>query len=115
MPFGTISGSTAQTFEPRQPGVYARAGLTFSDPADEFRITGASNKKDGSRAGSVTRLFQVDNTVNGATTREQAVVTLSISVPSNGSVTAAKADELAADISSFLTAETMSRLLQGEA
>lgn len=116
MPYGTISGSiSGQTFEPRQPGVYSLSGLTFSDPLNEFRVTGASTKKDGSRGGSVTRILQKDVTVGNSVARKQCIATLNISVPSDGALTAAEVDNLVADLSTFLTVSTVSRLLQGEA
>jgi hypothetical protein len=116
MSFNTINGSIAgQTFAERSRGIYAKSDLTFADPANEFRITGASLKKDGSRAGAVTRILQKDVTYEVGTKREQCVVTLNVSVPNTGSVSATEVDSLIADISEFLSADTVSRLLQGEA
>lgn len=116
MPFGTIIGSILnQIFEPRSPGLYARASASFADPKDEFRLSGASTKRDGSRSGAITRLLQIDVTTPGGIVRKQAVLTLNISVPSDGSVTSAMVNSMVEDVSLFVTETTVSRLLQGEA
>jgi hypothetical protein len=114
MPYGTITGSDLTTYAPRQPGYYVKSDLTYADPANEFRITGASPNKGGSLSGAVTRLLQKDVEVNGKTSRQAALVSLSISVPQEGHFTAAELDVLVADISEFLSPEHLSRLLQGE-
>jgi len=115
MPYGTITGSiSGQTFEPRSPGVYALSTLTFADPQNEFRITGASVKRDGSLSGSITRVLQKDVVVGNSSVRKGGFVTLNVSIPNDGSITAEEVDTLTADISLFVTSGNMSRLLQRE-
>jgi hypothetical protein len=114
MPFGTLTGSTGTTFEPRSPGIYSDSTKSFSDPLNEFRITGASTKRDGSRSGAITRVQQVDSEVGSTVLREQAVVNLNISLPSSGRIPASVAEAMIDDIGAQ-SAILLSRLLQGEA
>jgi len=113
MPFGTISSQT-KDYTPRSSGIYSLSTTTFSSPQDEYRMRAGSVRKDNSRTAGVTRVLQKDVTVNGVTNRIQAVVSLSVTVPNGSGFTAAEVDSLALDISNFLTADTASRLLQGE-
>lgn len=112
MPFGTIVSQT-KNYAPRSPGVYSLDTLTFGDPSDEYRISGASLGRDKLLRASVTRLKQIDLVVGSETVRKQLTVTLAISTPSSG-FTAAEIDSLAEDISVFLTSNTVTRLMQGE-
>lgn len=113
MPFGSITVNT-KTYEPRQPGFYSLSTAVFGDPLNEFRVRGASSSsKDGILRSSVTRVFEKDVTVGSDTMRKQCVVTISIASPTAG-FTGAEIDGLASDISEFLTASTISRLMQGE-
>lgn len=112
MPFGNIVAQTV-TYEPRTPGLYTKAGLTFDMPQNEFRIRGAMRGKDSVSA-SVTRVLQKDITVGSGVLRRNAVVTLNIQMPNLGGFTAAEIDSLVADISEFITGNVVSRLLQGE-
>jgi len=113
MPFGTITSQT-KTYVPRSTGIYSESTTTFASPQDEFRMRAGTVRKDKSIAAGITRVLQKDITVSGLTTRQQAIVSLSITVPSNSSFTATEVDSLALDISTFVTPETVSRLLQGE-
>lgn len=114
MPFGTIvSGSN--NFEPRSPGVYSLSTVAFGDPSNEFRLRGSSGvNKSGNQSASITRYVQKDVTVGGDTVRKNAFVTLNITMPSGTSLTATEIDNLIADISTFATSATITRLLMGE-
>jgi len=113
MPFGDISVNS-KTFNPRQPGTYVKSTVTFGDPTDEFRLRGGSSpSKDGLIRLSVSRVFEKDVTVASVTSRKGAIATLSIAIPNSG-FTASEMDVLASDISEFVSATTLTRLLQGE-
>lgn len=112
MPFGDIVVNT-KTYQPRQPGYYSESTINFGDPINEFRLSGATRDKNGLLRSSVTRLLEKDIDVNGSEVRKQLIVTLSISSPASD-FTGTEIDGLAADISEFLTASTVSRLMQGE-
>lgn len=112
MPFGDII-SQSKTYSPRSPGYYVDNTLSFGDPLNEYRIKGATESRDGLLRSTTTRVLQKDVTVEGETQRLQASVQLLIAVPQSG-FTAAELDSLAEDISTFFTAGTITRLLQGE-
>lgn len=112
MPFGNITVNT-KTFEPRQPGTYTLNTVTFGQPSNEFRIRGATPSKDGLLRTSVTRVLERDVVVGSSTVRKQCVVTLSVASPV-ADFTGSEIDGLASDISEFITASTISRLMQGE-
>lgn len=114
MPFGNIVAQTV-TFEPRTPGLYSKSGLQFTDPANEFRVRGGTPGKGGSTSSSVTRVLQKDVTVGSSVVRKSAALSLQIQAPTDGGFTSAELDSMATDIAEFLTATTISRLMQGEA
>lgn len=87
--------------------------LAFGDPSDEYRISGASTGRDGNLRSSVVRILQKDVVVGGDTLRKQCSVSLQITTPTAG-FTSAELDSLAEDISTFLTASSVTRLMQGE-
>lgn len=116
MPFGIITAQTL-TYEPRKPGVYERAGLALGSPSNEIRLTGATKSSKASRLSvSATRLVQKDFTAPGSTTvkRVEALVTVNIQLPNDGSFTSAEGDSLLIDINEFITASTLARLAAGE-
>lgn len=112
MPFGTITVNSA-TYEPRQPGIYSKSGLTFDAPSNELRIRGASRSGKVLSAG-VTKVLQKDVSTPSGTVRKTLPVTLSFQLEPDSSFTAADIDSAAIDISEFLTPATISRMLQGE-
>lgn len=115
MPFGTITSQTV-SYEPRQPGIYSKSGLSFDMPANEYRIKGAgrSSKSNQIVTATVTRYLQKDVAVGTAMERRNCVATLSLQLPAGGGFTATELNSLVEDISSFITDATVSRLLQGE-
>lgn len=112
MPFGTITVG-ASTYDPRTPGTYSKTGVTYDQPSNEFRIRGASFGKVSGSA-SVQRFMQKDVTVGGALERRSCTVTLQISIPKLGGFSPVELDDLATDIATFISTNTVSRLLQGE-
>lgn len=112
MPFGTIV-SNAKNYEPRQPGFYTLSTVVFGQPSNDFRIKGAIPSKDGILRSSVSRVLEKDVVVAGGSVRKNAIVTLSIATPA-ADFTGTELDDLASDISTFITAATISRLMQGE-
>lgn len=112
MPFGTIAVNS-KNFEPRGVGRYVLSTVAFGDPSNEFRVKGAAKGKDSLYRGSVARVLEKDVTVGSETTRKVASVALSLTIPSSG-FTAAEIDAMASDISEFLTAATITRLLSEE-
>lgn len=113
MPYGTIS-SQSLDYTPRNTGVYSLSTTDFSSPQNEYRMRGGVIRKDKSIGAGVTRVLQKDLVVGETTKRLQAVVSLSITVPSTGGFSPSELDGLALDLSNFVTADTVSRLLQGE-
>lgn len=111
MPFGTITAQTL-TYEPRQPGVYTRASLTFGQPDNSFIVRGRGGNAEPARC-SISRVLQKDIVVGGNTVRKSATVTLSIVTPT-ADFTPAEIDSMVADLSEFISATTVSRMLMGE-
>jgi hypothetical protein len=112
MPFGTITSQTVD-FAPRSPGIYTDDSVTFGNPTNEYRIRPATApNKDGNYRSSITRVLEKD--LGDPAVRKACVVTLSINIPNSG-FTSTEVDSLATDISTFLTADTVGRILQGEA
>lgn len=112
MPFGTITAQTL-TYEPRTPGTYVRSTVTFGSPSNEFRIRGGTVSKDGLIRTSISRVLEKDVTVGSQVVRRSVTLTCSIVTPS-ADFTAAEIDSLFTDVSEFITATTVSRMLQGE-
>jgi len=112
MPFGNITVNT-KTYEPRTPGTYSLSTTVFGQPLNEFRVRGAQKSKDKLLRSSVTRVYEKDVTVGTVVTRKQSVVTLNITTP-DADFSGADIDNLTSDISEFLTATIVSRLMQGE-
>lgn len=112
MPFGTITSQT-KTYEPRSPGVYSESTVAFGSPTNEYRVNGATRGRDNLLRSSVVRVLEKDYTSGGVTERKRLIVSLSITSPSVA-FTAAEIDSLAEDISVFLTASVVTRLMQGE-
>lgn len=111
MPFGTISVNT-KLYDPRSEGLYALSTLTFGNPKNEFRIKGGTVGKDGAYRASILRILEKDVTVNGSPIRRGCVIQLSITAPTDFTVT--EIDGLTSDISEFMTSNTITRLLAGE-
>jgi hypothetical protein len=103
-----------RTFTPRIAGQYMLSSVDFGEPVDQFVLRGGSQSKDGMLRASVTRHIEKDVVVlpGDNPTRKPMYVTLSITVPSVG-FTAADIDAATADISTFLTADMITYLLQG--
>lgn len=111
MPFGTITVNT-KSYDPRSVGVYSLSTLSFGNPADEFRLKGATIGKDGLYRSSVIRLFEKDVVVSGSTVRKAMLVNLGIQTSTD--FTAAEIDSRILDISEFVSSATLTRLLAGE-
>lgn len=113
MPFGPITVNS-KTFNQAGEGVYKLSTLTFGQPSNHFSVKGGSiNKGRTAVVTAVSRTLEKDVVIDGTTTRKSANVQLVITVPPSG-FTSAEVDVLASDISEFLTAGTLDRLLGGE-
>lgn len=112
MPFGNIVSQT-KTYAPRLPGIYELNTVTFGQPRDFFDVRGASKGKDGALRGSIARVFQKDVDINGSMVRKQMALVLSIAAYEAG-FTAAEIDSRIEDLSVFATADTITRIMQGE-
>lgn len=116
MPFGNITAQTI-VYEPRKPGTYIKSGLAIGAPLDEFRLSGATPSSRAKLLSvSVTRLKQKDFIAPGTTTpvRVNALVSINVQLPNDGSFTSAEGDSLLSDIAEFITPTTLSRLASGE-
>lgn len=113
MPFGNITAQTI-VYEPRNPGIYSKTGVTYEQPLNEFRVRGAAQTTAKVRVSNVSRVMQKDVTVGSTTERRQMTISLNITTPAPGGFTPAELDSAVADISEFITAATVSRLMQGE-
>lgn len=111
MPFGNIS-SQSLTYNDRGDGRYVLSTLGFGDPENLFVVRPAIPKQDPMRC-SVSRTLQKDVTVSGSTVRKNATVTVSIVTPP-ANYSATELDSLVTDLANFLTAETITRMFQGE-
>lgn len=112
MPFGVLTLNT-KTYNPRKEGVYVESTVTFGSPTNELRIYPAIKPdKNGILRGTVVRVTEKDD---ADSKRFPAIVTVSLSMPATGLFTATDADNMVDDISDFLTADTLTRIFQGEA
>jgi len=113
MPYSTIS-SGSDSFVPREPGVYVKDSVTFSDPTKELRVRGATRNKDKSLSGSLVYVEEKDVTNSaGATKRVSMIVTVAASVTPDFTEAQVKAGIKALYDFSQTTGFT-SRWLQGE-
>lgn len=112
MPFSPISVNS-KTFNQAGDGRYMLSGIAFGDPVDYFKISpGSRNAKTGLTSAAITRIKEKDVVVNGVTTRRSAQVSLPIQVPEG--FTSADLDAMASDISEFITAGILDRILGGD-
>lgn len=111
MPF--ILSANSVTFEPRGPGVSVKSTQTFADPTDEFRFRPGATK-NGVMSAGITRVKEKDVVSGSDTVRKNAVVSLNIQLPSDGSFSQSEIDRLVEDLSEGLSPSILSRLLQGE-
>lgn len=116
MPFGVLTAQTL-TYEPRKPGVYSLSTVALGAPSNEFRFSGANrNKVSKLLSVAVTRIRQKDVVPVGGTIpiRREAIATVNIQLPSDGSFTAVEASSLLLDIQTVLTAAILTRLASSE-
>lgn len=115
MPFGTLTLQTVN-YEPRKPGLYSKVGVTFADPQDNLQVRGAVPSKSGLLTAQVVRLKQKDviDPVTGKTRRTNATVTTIIQTAADSGFTPAELDSMASDNAEFITAITVSRMMQSE-
>lgn len=112
MPFGALTLNTA-TYNPRKDGVYVLSTVTFGDPSNELRIYPALKPdKNGALRATIVRVTEKEDAEDK---RFPALVTVSVAIPDNGLFTAADVDGMLDDISDFVTTDTITRVLQGEA
>lgn len=113
MPFSPIVVGS-NTFNQSGDGRYMLSTITFGQPSNYFSVKGGSLSKDRSViTAAVTRVLQKDLTVGTVTTRKDCSVQLVIQIPSVG-FTSTEVDTLANDISTWLTAAILDRVLNGE-
>jgi len=111
MPYGTIS-SNSISYAPRSVGVYAKSTLGLADPPNEFRITGNARSKS-IRSFAVTRVVGKDDSTSGK--RYLLIATLNVQLPREAKdFTESDIDGIVADISTFVTTDTIIRMLSGE-
>lgn len=104
--------TTTSTFVERSRGVYIRDSVQFGQPSNSLRIRPNTQVKNPSL--SIVRSKQVDVPSGAATLRIGANVSVTISVPAAG-FPIADLDVMLTEIAEFITAASLSRLLQGEA
>lgn len=113
MPFGNISVNS-KTFEPRSEGTYQLTGISFGSPTNEFRIRPAATPgKDGLLRASIIRVLEKDIVVGSSTVRKAGIAGLNIAVPPSDFL-GGELDAMVSDISEFITAGIISRVLSGE-
>lgn len=112
MPFGPFTLTGNRTFSERRPGSYTLDGLTFADPQSSITVNPGTRSKDRKSVNAtITRRTEK---VKADGTSVSASVSTTISVPPDGSFTAAEVDTLLSDINEFSTPQSVSRILQGE-
>jgi hypothetical protein len=113
MPFGTLTNGTI-SFAPLTAGLYRANTVTFGDPVNDFRISPAGRpNKDGAVRSAYQRVIEKDVTVGDTTTREVLTVTTSVNTKP-GVFTTAEIDAAISDHNTIITADLLSRSLQGE-
>lgn len=112
MAFNSITIGSV-TFVQTGPGLYQNNTVQFGQPDDLIKIIpGRQTQKNGPTLSTVSRIWQKDIAVGGVTTRQKMTVSLQFSVPVG--FTTAEADAMASEISTFITAATLNRILMGE-
>lgn len=113
MSYGSISVNT-KTFNERAEGNYYLSTLALGDPQDHIRLRGGAIRGDGKLSFGITRRKEADVTVNGDTTRVDAVINVNVILPKDGSVTASTLDDMFTDIAEFVTSATVTEMVQGK-
>lgn len=113
MPFGDIVIG-ASTFKPTQPGTYRESTTTYDGPQNELRITGATRTQSGNLVANVRYILEKDVTVGDDVLRKQCLALVEVRVPRDGGFTTTEIDTMIDNINTFLTGDTLNRVLQGE-
>lgn len=112
MPFGDIVVGS-QTFQPSQPGVYIDSTTTYDGPLNELRFTGASPTR-AVRATSSRYVLEKDVTSGDDVERRQALANIEIRVPKEGGFTVTELKDMLNTVTTAISEEILSRMLQGE-
>lgn len=113
MPYGNLTVG-AKEYGERMPGVYALSTLTFADPVDEIRLRQGSVRKDGQRTVGATRVHEKEVQATNGLVRKAAAVSVSITIPNDGTFTSTEIDTMLEDLSIVLTPQRISEMLQGK-
>lgn len=112
MSFHPITIGT-KVFNETGPGRYTLSTLAISDPMDQVVISAGSRSKNGDLNAGVSRVIYLDTAdLNGKISRRMSRVSLSLTLAQG--ITASTVDALVAELSTFLTPETLTRILLGE-
>jgi len=114
MAFNTITLGS-RIFNSIGTGTYNLSTSVFGNVMNAFRIVpGKKAGKTGPTSFSVTRLIEKDITIDGNTTPTRKKLSVSLQAVVPDGFTATDIDTATDDIASFLTAETVNRILLGE-
>lgn len=112
MPYGNFT-LDAIAYEPRQPGVYQKAGLSFADPTHEFRIRPSiSPGKDKNRRASVSSVLEYEDATDPSLVGTE-ICTFNLTASELTSAVNIRAAVVR--LAAFLTVERINRILSGEA
>lgn len=103
---------TSGTYNERSPGKYYLSTVNFGEPSNEIRLRPNTNPKNPSFG--ITRTKQFVVTSGDKVERVNASITLTVNIPALG-VPLQQVDGMVNDLSEFISAESLTRLLQGEA
>lgn len=112
MAFNTITiGSNV--FVATRDGEYVLNTLTYGQPMNILKITpGSVTAKSKTVSLGISRHLEADFTVGSTTERRKLTVNLQVVVPEGFNAT--QVDTLIADLSTFLDATSLNRIMMGE-
>jgi len=112
MPFGTLTLNSL-TYDPRDPGAYALASVTFPSPVKKLVISPVSTLKSGDKRFRVSYVHEKDVTLtSGAIVRKTMLITVNVDMSTD--FTPTEVDAAILCLSDFFSATTVSRMAQGE-
>lgn len=112
MPFSPITAQNMQYIQSGE-GRYMLSSVTFGAPLNFFRVSGGTfNPKTGAVNAAISRVFEKNVTVAGATSRKACTIQLLLQATRDFS--SADIDYVIADMNEFITPAVLDRILNGE-
>lgn len=103
----------SETFLGSGPGKYMQNDVTFGGPVDYIKVTpGSSSSKTGKTTAAVRRVQEV--LVGVAPNQTKHMLEVSVTITADPGIPVLVMDEAFASLSTFVTVDTLNRILNGE-